>query len=277
MKTLSVILSVIIGIGLMSSFLPSTQKSKAAYTLHGYGDKKVIVLHSWMDDYQSWSPVIPHLDKKSYTYAFMDVRGYGKSINVKGDFTSDEIANDIFDVADNLGWDQFYLVGHSMTGMAAQKAALKDKKNRIIKVVAITPVASAGFPVDDENLSFFKAIVQNKETAKMAFGVFTSNRLSGTWYDNRATRHIEATNETAQLAYIDMWVKENFQEKMAKVQTPFLVMWGQYDHPGFLLEAQKKDFENIRNVEFLKIENSGHFPMQETPIFLAASIENFLN
>ena len=32
------------------------------YTTHGNGEKKVIVLHSWMDDYESWKPVIKNLD-----------------------------------------------------------------------------------------------------------------------------------------------------------------------------------------------------------------------
>ena len=127
------------------------------YTTHGSGAKKVIVLHSWMGEYQSWIPVIPHLDMDSYTYAFADVRGYGKSQNIKGEYTSDEIANDVFAIADDLGWDSFYLIGHSMTGMAVQKATVLDNSNRIKKVVAITPVSSAGFPVDEENKNFFKA------------------------------------------------------------------------------------------------------------------------
>lgn len=252
-------------------------KSGVYYTTHGDGDLKVIVLHSWMDDYESWTPVIPHLDLDTYTYAFMEVRGYGKSKKVTGNYNSDEIANDIFEVGDDLGWNNFHLVGHSMTGMAVQKAALIANKGRIQKVVAITPVSSAGFPVDEENLQFFKSIPQNREMTKMAFGVFTSNRLSSNWYDSRTQRNIEAIDKAAQLAYINMWTNENFKEQMSSVETPFLVLWGQYDHSGFLLEAQEKAFDGFQDVEFKKVENSGHFPMFETPVFLAAAIENFFS
>lgn len=254
----------------------SATPNEVQYTIHGNGVQKVLVLHSWMDDYESWKPVIPYLDLKSHTYAFIDVRGYGRSKHVKGSYTADEIVQDIFTVADELGWDKFSLVGHSMTGMVVQKAALLDDKKRIKKVIAITPVSSAGFAVDEENLKFFESIVQSREVSNQAFRAFTSNRLSETWYLNRAARHVEVTNPKAQQAYINMWTSENFSDKMPQVTTPFLVLAGQYDHPAFQLSTQKIAFANIQQVDFQEIENSGHFPMQETPIYLASKIEAFL-
>lgn len=273
----------IIGALILSSLLPAsadmnaagTTKAKVKYTIHGNGSKKVIVLHSWMDDYQSWQSVVPYLDLKSHTYVFIDLRGYGKSKDVKGMFNSDEIANDVFDVADDLKWDRFYLVGHSMTGMAVQKAALKDSESRILKVVAITPVSSAGFPVDDKTLEFFKSIPQNAEMTRMALSVFTGSRSSSAFYDLRTARNLEAIDKEAQLAYMDMWTKENFSEEVNGLSTPFLVLWGKHDHPGFLGEAQEKAFAGFKNVELKEIENSGHFPMFETPVFLAATIEKY--
>ena len=253
-----------------------TLKAKVNYTIHGNGEKKVIVLHSWMDDYESWKPMLPYLNLDAHTYAFMDLRGYGKSKDVKGKCNSDEIANDIFDIADDLKWDEFYLVGHSMSGMAVQKAALLDSKKRIQKIVAVTPVSSAGFPVDDQTLQFFQSIPQNEEMTKTAFGAFTSNRLSDNWYEIRTKRNIEAIDKDAQLAYIEMWTKENFQEEMKSVETPFLVLTGKHDHLGFVLAEQEKAFQDFQNVDFLEIESSGHFPMFETPALLAAAIEKYL-
>ncbi len=257
----------------------TTMKNKIiiGHTIHGNGDKMVIVLHSWMGDYESWNPTIPYLDLDKHTYVFMDVRGYGKSKEIKGKFTSDEIANDIFNLADNLEWDRFYIIGHSMTGMAAQKAALLDRKNRIVKIVAITPVSSAGMSVDEQTLVFFKSIIQNNAMAKVGFGAFTSNRLTDKWASLSAQRHLKVTDADAQMAYINMWTGENFADEVNTIQTPFLVIAGQYDHPGLVLNVQKEAFKDFQNVTFLEAENSGHFPMQETPIFLATSIENYIS
>ena len=44
----------------------------------------------------------------------MDLRGYGGRKEVAGEFTMDEAAADAIALADELGWDRFSVVGHSM-------------------------------------------------------------------------------------------------------------------------------------------------------------------
>ncbi|MBI1228092.1 MAG: alpha/beta fold hydrolase [Bacteroidetes bacterium] len=257
--------------------MQNIEKTPIGHLLVGGGKRKVIALHSWMDDAESWSTTIPFIDQTKFTYAFMDVRGYGKSKHLKGTYTSDEIAHDVFNLADDLGWDNFYLIGHSMCGMAAQKAALLDKANRIIKIMLVTPVSAAGFPADEQTKIFLNALVQNEDVAKMGYDTFTSNRLSDNWKTMRAKRHIAVTDRDAQIGYMNMWLNENFLEAMRTVTKPFLVLAGQYDHPEFRLDVQKQAFADFLNVELLEIENAGHFPMQETPVFLATTIESFFS
>lgn len=246
------------------------------YYIVGNGNKKVIALHSWMDDAESWISTIPYLNVEEYTYAFMDVRGYGKSKEIAGLYTSDEIANDVMNLADSLLWAKFSLIGHSMCGLAAQKASLLDNYNRILKIVLVTPVSAGGFPADADTKDFFSSIVQNKDVAEIAYGVFTEDRLSNYWKKIRAKRHVEVTNKEAQLAYINMWTEENFLSEMEKVSKPFLVLSGKHDHFQFQINSQREAFKNFQTVEFIELENSGHFPMQETPVYLASVIEKFL-
>lgn len=248
-----------------------------SHKIIGLGNTKIIVLHSWMDDAESWNMMIPYLDINKFTYAFIDIRGYGESKKIKGNYDTNEVAKDVFNLVDKLGWNIFNLIGHSMSGMIAQKVALLDIDNRIEKIVLITPVSAAGVPVNEDNLNFFTSIVQDKNTAKMAYGLFTSNKLSDTWAEKRALRHIEVTEREAQLGYLYMWTQENFIEKMTEVNKPFLVISGKNDFPKFNLENQKIAFENFKNVIFFDIESAGHFPMQETPVLLATEIEKFFS
>ncbi|WP_044560372.1 alpha/beta fold hydrolase, partial [Azospirillum sp. B4] len=53
-------------------------------TLHGTGPEPVLVLHDWLGDASTYAPMRPYLDGKRYTYAFADLRGYGRSVHLRG-------------------------------------------------------------------------------------------------------------------------------------------------------------------------------------------------
>ncbi len=246
------------------------------HTTHGNGVNKVIVLHNWNDPSETWTPMLPYLDYDKYTYTFMDVRGYGKSQAIDGNYTSDEIANDVFNLANKLNYDTFYLMSHSMTGIAAQKAALLDKNNRIKKIITVAPTSSGGLHLDEKSLHFFNAVVGNYDYTLKALDGFSGHRLSDKWKKTIAKRAMKVINTKAQTAYVRMLTEENFLDKMKNVTTPFLVTSGKYDNPDFILSVQQKSFETFKNVEFLDFDTA-HFPMQESPIFFATSIENYFS
>ncbi len=84
----------------------------------GSGEHRVIALHGCFGSAQGWGPLPDYLDKLTFSYAFPDLRGYGSRRDVAGDFTMPEAAADALALAGELGWDQFSLVGHSMSGQA---------------------------------------------------------------------------------------------------------------------------------------------------------------
>jgi len=51
-----------------------------------------------------------YLDRKTFTYAFTDIRGYGRSIDIKGEHSSKQAALDAFALADSLDWKRFHIV-----------------------------------------------------------------------------------------------------------------------------------------------------------------------
>ncbi len=247
------------------------------YTLHGTGDKHVIVLHDWMGDTEgNWKFALEYIDTAQFTYALVDVRGYGKSKELLGEFTIDEIASDIFALADKLRWEKFYLVGHSMGGMASQKAVLQDKNQRIQAVVCITPVSSAGFPTDAETESFFRKMITDPESAYKGYGMLVNDKLPSSWNQQRAERWHSLTNPKAVNAYMDQWQSQNFYEETKGIQLPFLVIYGEDDLEPWQEEGQKNAFQHFKNVSFTGITNAGHYPMQQVPAYTVRLIESFL-
>jgi hypothetical protein len=94
--------------------------STICYTLIGSGPEHVLVLHDWNGDHSNYDPILPYLDGATFTYAFADLRGYGKSKQLTGVYTVGEISNDCLRLADALRWGVSYR-RQPMTGMAVQR------------------------------------------------------------------------------------------------------------------------------------------------------------
>jgi pimeloyl-ACP methyl ester carboxylesterase len=65
--------------------------ANAAVTV-GSGEHRVLALHGWFGSARGWGPVPDYLNGDDYTWAFMDLRGYGSRKDVTGEFTMREAA-----------------------------------------------------------------------------------------------------------------------------------------------------------------------------------------
>ena len=92
----------------------------------GSGEHHVLALHGWFGSARGWGSLPDYLDGSAYTYVSgVDPRGYGgPGLAVAGEYTMEEAAADAIALADDLGWDRFSLIGHSMGGKAVQHVLL---------------------------------------------------------------------------------------------------------------------------------------------------------
>lgn len=248
------------------------------HQLHGAGPQHVIVLHDWMGDSANYDAVRPWLDGERYTYAFVDVRGYGLSRNLSGAYSSAEIAADVLALADHLGWRRFHLVGHSMTGMAGFRLLMQDwqGERRVQSFVAVTPVTPDGYPATDEDRAFLDDAIDDDAAARMAFSALTGGRLNSAWSDLKTARSRATARPQALRGYYEMWLGENFSAAFsaARIGAPVLVIGGRNDLPGFQAAHYQATLASwLSDVRFEYIANAGHYPMQETPILFASLLE----
>lgn len=245
------------------------------YKLVGEGSQKVMVLHGWLGDSSAFDPVLPFLDKSTFTYAFMDYRGYGKSIDLPGEHTIAEIGQDALSLADSLGWEQFSLIGHSMGGMAIQWIAA-HAPDRILKMTGITPVPASGFPFDAATEALFRGAKDNPENRYAILMHTTGGRLNLMFGRVMTERSLAQTTPDAFDDYLTAWSQTVFFEQVACLQTPFQVLVGEYDPAvtADLMEATLLQW--FPNAELTVIENAGHYPMIEVPVTLVTLWESFL-
>ncbi len=243
----------------------------------GSGSEHVIIMHDWYCDSTSYDQIIPYLDMQQCTYLFPDVRGYGTSKNIPGEYTAAEAAQDVIALADDLGWNRFHLVGHSMSGMIIQYIVMSIP-NRVKGAVAITPVPASGSPIPEDAIDFVKdAAMQNDQAAQQIVHLITGNRYTNQFAKFKVQRWREVSIEKARLGYLNMFTQTNFADKIKGISTPYLVIIGVQDADGYSEQVMRDTFLSAYpNAELFKIENSGHYPMQETPVLLASAIEKFV-
>lgn len=254
----------------------SARSANVEYAVLGEGPEKVLVLHDWLGDRTNYEPVHPYLDTDTFQFAFVDLRGYGESMEIPGRFTSDEAARDAISVADALGWRSFHIVGHSMTGMVVQKVAVLAG-DRVQSIVATTPVHAGGMQPDDETHAFFTQVAQSPEPMAKGIDLLTGGRLSPEWQRFKVRRAMSRSTESARLGYLDMFAYEDFSERVDGIEIPLLVVLGRNDLDAFRPPAIRQTFGQwYENLEITQITDAGHYPMQETPALYATRVQEFL-
>lgn len=245
------------------------------YHLHGNGPHKVLVLHGWFGDSSAFDPLKPFLDTETFTYAFMDYRGYGQSAHLSGAHTMAEIAQDSLDLADSLGWEQFSLIGHSMGGMAIQWLAAQAPQ-RVQRLVGITPVPACGFPMDEGTRALFSGAKDKPQNRNAILMHTTGNRLTPAFGKVMTERSLVQTSPAAFGDYFIAWADTAFEERVQGLKTPFQVLVGEHD-PAVTVDLVRNTILNwFPEASLSIIPNAGHYPMQETPLALVSLWEAFL-
>ncbi len=246
------------------------------HELVGHGEQKIIVVNDWSQDTSSNDPIRPYLNQDEFTFAFADVRGYGRSKDLTGEFTAVEVVADIADLAKSLSWSRFSLIGHSMTGLVVQRAMV-DIPDRLQKVVATTPVPAIGLGVDEDTFNFFVSMATDDEAFEAGMAGLTSEHYGKEWARHKLALNRSTVATRAMQAYCDMWGKTDFSDEVAGLKTPILVVFGEYDNELLRKEATGPLFtEWFPNLETHTCP-CGHYPMQETPVEYACVIQKYLS
>ena len=246
------------------------------YRVVGSGSNKVIVLHDWSVSCEGdYEYALPFFDLEKLTMAFVDVRGYGRSKNIIGSYNTDEITADIQAVAENLGWEKFSLIGHSMTGMAVQKimCRLSDK---VQKVIATVPIPASGFALDNETFGFFESMASNDEAFQGGMHALTSSIYGNGWTNRKLEQNRNTVDAVAMKEYAAMWSKENFADEVRGSKTPIMVMFGAHDNEGLRADANRDKFKDWYPNYSEVILSTGHYPMIEAPVAYAKAVEEYL-
>ncbi|NBE50516.1 alpha/beta fold hydrolase [Streptomyces boluensis] len=245
------------------------------HRLIGSGDHKVLVLHDWFGTSAGWGSFLDYLDGDTFSYAFLDYRGYGNRTDITGSYTLAEIADDTLALADELGWERFSLVGHSMGGKAIQQV-LAEAPDRVRKMVGLAPVPAGAYPLDTDGEALFYGAAQDRDKRLAIIDLVTGQRASRVWVDLMVDRSLELSTREAFGGYVKDWVTADLTDRIAGNPVPVKVIVGEHDLALTADVMRGTWLAHYPNADLEEIANSGHYPMHETPVALATSLEMFL-
>lgn len=244
------------------------------HVVFGSGVEPVLVLHDWHADHSNYDPVLPYLDGTAFRYLFADLRGYGLSAAVEGEYSLSEAVNDCIQLMDREACPTFHVVGHSMSGMNAQRL-LASHTARIKSAVFVCPTSAAGMQIDDATREFFASTTTDDERFCRLLR-YMSGGLSVRWEEYKLRQSRRCVRPDCRTAYLRMMVEAEFVQDVWGIETPVLVIIGANDR-GIDRAAMQHSFLTWhQNAQLAEISDCGHHPMQECPPRFATLMEEFL-
>jgi pimeloyl-ACP methyl ester carboxylesterase len=132
--------------------------------------RRWVFLHGLMGYAANFRKIIASLERTERILVY-DQRGHGRSFKPDSGYAPENYADDLLKITDELGWDSFILVGHSMGGRNVLNFAFRHPK----KVTHLI-VEDIGAESSDEVLPYFEALLgtvptpfPNRESARTFF------------------------------------------------------------------------------------------------------------
>ncbi|MFG2714455.1 alpha/beta fold hydrolase [Streptomyces goshikiensis] len=241
----------------------------------GTGPVRVIVLHDWFGTSANWGSVLDYLDPGEFSYVFPDYRGYGDRRDVAGRYDVPEIAGDVLELADQLGWDTFSLIGHSMGGKVAQQVLVLAPE-RIERLVGINPVPAGPYEMDDAAHALFHGAAASADNRRAILDLVTGNRAGRRWLDRMVAHSLEVSRPEAFAAYLASWQPLDLSDAVKGNTVPVLVLVGEYDL-ALTADVMRATWQVwYPNCRVRPLPGAGHYPPHETPVAFVAETEAFL-
>jgi len=265
-----------------------------------------VLLHGFPESHRTWLAVAERL-KDRVRLIMPDLRGYGDSDRPQeiAAYGTERLIQDIFDIADGVGAEQFALVGHDWGGAIAWAAAIRGDPR----------IARLGI-VNSPHPSIFQcSLIEHREqrAASQYIRAFRDPNMEAgiaamgydAFFDKSFSRHVYMARITPEQRgqYIADWSRPGAMTAMLnwyrashiavptmdeagempnwvtrglpKIRVPVRIVWGLEDKA--LLPVQLENIGEVGDdVEVVPLKDVGHFAPWEAPDAVAEALGPFL-
>ncbi|MDJ0843819.1 alpha/beta fold hydrolase [Crocosphaera sp.] len=261
----------------------------------------VLLLHGYPQTHVMWHKIAARL-AENFTIIIPDLRGYGDSDKPSGmtnhdNYSKRVVAQDQIDVMSQLGYEEFYLVGHDRGGRVAHRLTLDyPHKVKKLALLDIAPTYQMYTTTDQEFATayyhwffliqpfpFPETLINNNpdfflthclQSWSKTESAFTPEAMEEYLRCFRDPQTIHGTCEDYRAsATIDL--EHDRMDIDNKIECPLLVLWGNkgvIEKKYNVTQSWKKRATNVQG----KSLNCGHFLPEECPEETYQLLQKFL-
>jgi pimeloyl-ACP methyl ester carboxylesterase len=260
-----------------------------AYEEHGQGGRALVLVHGFTGSRRDFAPRLPELAALGRTIA-VDLRGHGGSARAADPsaYTLERLADDLVGFLDALDLGGCDLLGHSMGGMVALRAALEAPGRLGSLLLMDTSARAPDLPIETFRLA--ARVVREAGLPTLAellrrrcsddpLRTAADRRLEAEWGEGYWSEwrlpNFRAMDPAAYEALGEaIFAQERLDARLAALDLPTLVMVGEGDE-AFLAPADEL-CAGIPRARRATIPAAGHQPQLESPSEWLAAIRTHL-
>ncbi len=244
-----------------------------AFKVYGQGEQDIVLLHGWMVSSIVYDELIDYFSGDDYRVIVPDLRGTGLSDKPDGGYSLEAYLRDLEAVVEASGATDYVLVGHSMGGAVAQRAAARFDGD-LRGLVLLSPVPASGFPLPDDVYGLFSAAADDADLKRFIL------LISSIDMDPDTLEAIAADADNippkAVLQSLDAWVEADFLDMVSQISAPTRVVVS--DDPFMPVEfLQAAVADPIPGAHLEYFPGAGHYLQVEAPEQTAAKIIDFVD
>jgi pimeloyl-ACP methyl ester carboxylesterase len=257
--------------------------AKLYYEVAGAGTPLVMV-HAGVADSRQWNNEFAYFSQRNKVIRY-DMRGYGKSEPVDGEFSH---MNDLVSLLDTLGvYEPIVVMGCSMGGGLAMDFALNHPSR--VKALIMVDAGPSGLELDVPAPSKFADAEKAFESGDLDLLAEIETQI---WFDGMG-RTPEQVNPTMRKLLYEMDRlalshetkglgkrlpndKTPAFDRLESLNIPVLIVVGSHDTP-YILAAAEFMKEKIKFADKIIIEDAAHLPNMNQPQEFQNILEKFLS
>lgn len=169
------------------------------YSVLGTNEKnRIVFVHGLMAFAANWRKIASRLEN-NYQCLIYDQRGHGRSFKPETGYSPEIFAEDLNKITDELGWDYFHLVGHSMGGRNVMVFA-----DRYPSKVRTLTIEDMGPDADSMAVNYYKEML-NQIPAP-----FESKLAIKNYFDFEFSKNFKAKEK---MSVLSTFLQANLEEK----------------------------------------------------------------